>query len=248
MKQKGAHIYSVWEHNLRALQHSADRNWPLNIRLAAVLHDIAKPRTRRWHKEKKEWTFYGHDVVGGRVSYETLKRLRFPKQTIEIVTKLVRNHLFFSDIDKITLSAVRRIIRNVGPENVWDLMKLRACDRIGMGRPKENPYRLRKYKAMIEEAMKAPVSVKMLKIDGKRLMDVSHETPGPKIGWVLNALLEEVLDDPALNTVEYMEKRAKELIKLPEKELKLLGEKGKEKKEIEEEKEIAVIRAKHWVK
>ena len=246
--QKGAHIYTVWEHNLRALQHSADRNWSLNIRLAALLHDIAKPHTRRWHKEKEEWTFYGHDVVGERVSREILNRLKFPKQTIDIVSVLVRNHLFFSDIDQITLSAVRRIIKNVGPENVWDLMKVRACDRIGMGRPKENPYRLRKYKAMIEEAMKAPVSVKMLKIDGKRLMDVTRETPGPKIGWVLDALLEEVLDDPKLNTAKYLEEKAQKLVKLPENKLKSLGEKGKEKKEIEEKKEIAVIRAKHWVK
>jgi len=247
-KQKGAHIYTIWEHNLRALQHSADRDWSLNIRLSALLHDIAKPHTKRWHKEKEEWTFYGHDVVGERVSREILTRLRFSNQTIDIVTKLVRNHLFFSDIDKITLSAVRRIIRNVGPENVWDLMKLRACDRIGMGRPKENPYRLRKYKAMVEEAMKDPVSVKMLKIDGNRIIEVTRETPGPKIGFVLNALMEEVLDDPKLNTPGYLEKKTKELIKLPLEELKALGEKGKEKKEGREAEEIKNIRDKHWVK
>ena len=247
-KQKGAHIYTVWEHNLRALQHSADKEFPLHLRLASLLHDIAKPHTKRWNKDKKEWTFYGHDVVGEKVSREILERLRFPSQTVDIVTKLVRNHLFFSDIDKITLSAVRRIIRNVGPDNVWDLMKLRTCDRIGMGRPKEKPYRLRKYMAMIEEAMKDPVSVKMLKIDGKRLMNVSGETPGPKIGFVLNALMEEVLDDPKLNTAKYLESKALKLMKLPENELKKLGERGKEKKEGKEAKEIKAIRDKHWVK
>jgi len=152
--------------------------------------------------------FYGHDVVGEKVSREILERLRFPSQIVDTVIKLVRNHLFFSDIDKITLSAVRRIIRNVGPDNVWDLMKLRTCDRIGMGRPKEKPYRLRKYMAMIEEAMKDPVSVKMLKIDGKKLMNVLRETPGPKIGFMLNALMEEVLNDPNLNTIEYLENKA----------------------------------------
>jgi len=246
--QKGAHIYSIWEHNLRALQHSADKGWPLNIRLSALLHDIAKPHTKRWHKDKKEWTFYGHDVVGERVSREILTRLRFPNQTIDIITKLVRNHLFFSDIDQITLSAVRRIISNVGPENVWDLMKLRACDRIGMGRPKENPYRLRKYKAMIEETMKDPVSVKMLKIDGNQIINVTRETPGPKIGSILNALMEEVLDDPKLNTTEYLEKRTRELAKLPIEKLKKLGEQGKEKKDKREAEEIKTIRDKHWVK
>ncbi len=248
VEQNGDHIYSVWEHNLRALQHSAKRNWTLHVRLAALLHDISKPETRRWSKEKKDWTFYGHDVVGGRVSREILTRLKFPKDTITVVSKLVRNHLFFSDIEKITLSAVRRIVSNVGPENVWYLMKVRACDRIGMGRPKETPYRLRKYESMIEEAMRAPISVQMLKIDGAKIMNVTREKPGPKIGLILHALLEEVLDDPIKNTEEFLVKQAQTLIKLPEEELKKLGKKGKEKKEKEEEKEITEIRKRHWVK
>jgi len=248
LEQNGDHIYSVWEHNLRALQHSADRGWPLHVKLAALLHDISKPETRRWSKENDDWTFYGHDVVGGRVSREILKRLKFPGEIVETVSKLVRYHLFFSDVEKITLSAVRRIVKNVGPENVWDLMKVRACDRIGMGRPKETPYRLRKYESMIEEAMRSPTSVGMLKIDGAKIIDVTHETPGPKIGFILHALLEEVLDDPTLNTKEYLEKRTLELAKLPDAELKKLGEKGKEKKEKVEEKEIGEIRKRHWVK
>ena len=248
LEQNGDHIYSVWEHNLRALQHSADRGWPLHVKLAALLHDISKPETRRWSKENDDWTFYGHDVVGGRVSREILKRLKFPGEIVETVSKLVRYHLFFSDVEKITLSAVRRIVKNVGPEHVWDLMKVRACDRIGMGRPKETPYRLRKYESMIEEAMRSPTSVGMLKIDGVRIIDVTHETPGPKIGFILHALLEEVLDDPTLNTKEYLEKRTLELAKLPDAELKKLGEKGKEKKDEKEAQEIEEIRKRHWVK
>ena len=248
LEQNGDHIYSVWEHNLRALQHSADRGWPLHVKLAALLHDVSKPETRRWSKENDDWTFYGHDVVGGRVSREILKRLKFPGEIVETVSKLVRYHLFFSDVEKITLSAVRRIVKNVGPENVWDLMKVRACDRIGMGRPKETPYRLRKYESMIEEAMRSPTSVGMLKIDGAKIIDVTHETPGPKIGFILHALLEEVLDDPTLNTKEYLEKRTLELAKLPDAELKKLGEKGKEKKDEKEAQEIEEIRKRHWVK
>ena len=248
LEQNGDHIYTIWEHNLRAMKHSADRVWPLHVRLAALLHDISKPETRRWSKEKNDWTFYGHDVVGGRVSREILTRLKFPKDIVVTVSKLVRHHLFFSDVDKITLSAVRRIVRNVGPENIWDLMKVRACDRIGMGRPKETPYRLRKYEAMIEEAMRAPISVQMLKIDGAKIMDVTREKPGPKIGLILHALLEEVLDDPERNTEEFLVKRARELIKLPKEKLEELGEKGKEKKEKEEEKEVTEIRKRHWVK
>ncbi len=248
--QSGDHIYTVWEHNLRALQHSADKKWPLHVRLSALLHDVSKPETRRASKDsaKKKWTFYGHDVVGGRVAKKIMERLKFSKHEINTVSKLVRHHLFFSDIDKITLSAVRRLVKNVGPENVWDLMKVRACDRIGMGRPKETPYRLRKYESMIEEAMRAPISVGMLKIKGEEIMKITNEKPGPKIGLILHALLEEVLEDPTLNSEKYLENKANELIKLPEKKLKELGKKGKEKKEEEEEKEIVKIRKRHWVK
>lgn len=248
IEQNGDHIYAVWEHNLRALQHSADRNWPLHVRLSALFHDISKPETRRWSQEKNDWTFYGHDVVGARVTKKALERLKYSKKIIDVVSMLVRHHLFFSDIEKITLSAVRRIVRNVGPENVWDLMKVRGCDRIGMGRPKETPYRLRKYESMIEEAMRAPVSVGMLKIDGAEIMRVTDEAPGPKIGFVLHALLEEVFDAPENNTAEYLSSRARELAKLPIKELKKLGEAGKEKKVAEEEKELAEIRKKYGVK
>ena len=100
---------------------------------------------------------------------------------------------------------------------------------------------------MIEEALRDPVSVAMLKIDGKRIMDVTRETPGPKIGFVLHALLEEVLDDPKLNTEEYLENKAKELILLPVEELKRLADKGKDKKDEEEERELKKIRSKHKV-
>jgi tRNA nucleotidyltransferase (CCA-adding enzyme) len=247
VKQNQAHSYTVWEHALRSLKHSAKRGWGLEARIAALLHDVGKPATRKWSDDKKDWTFHGHDVVGGRIAKKILTDLKFPKKQIDKITKLVRWHLFFSDTEKITLSAVRRMIRNVGKENIWDLMNLRASDRIGTGRPKEHPYRFRKYKAMVEEALRDPVTVKMLKIDGRKVMEVTHETPGPKIGFVLHALLEEVLDDPKLNTNKYLEKRAEELAILPESELKKLGEKGKKKKDVIEMKEVKELRGRYWV-
>ncbi len=247
-EQNGDHIYEVWEHNLRALQHAAERKWPLHVRIAALLHDVAKPATRKWSNEKKDWTFYGHDVVGGRMSRKMLERLRFPKQFIHDVSTLVRFHLFFSDIEKITLSAVRRIVANVGPELVWDLMDVRSCDRIGMGRPKETPYRLRKYHSMIEEAMRAPVSVGMLKIDGAKIMEITGEKPSPRIGWILHALFEEVLENPESNTEAYLTKRTKELADEDPEMLRKLGEAGKDKKEEKEQAEVGAIRKKYNVK
>jgi len=246
VEQGGAHKYDVWEHSLRALQHAADKKFSLEVRLAALLHDIGKPKSKRAGENKP--TFYGHEVVGARMTEKILQDLRFSSKIIEKVTKFVRTHMFFADTELISLSAVRRIVARVGKDNVWDLMDLRACDRIGMGRPKEDPYRLRKYHAMIDEATRAPISVGMLNIDGKKLMEVTGEIPGPKIGFVLHALLEEVLDDPKLNTEEYLNKRAIELIKLPEKKLKEMGDEGKKKKEEENEAEIKVIRKSHKVK
>jgi tRNA nucleotidyltransferase (CCA-adding enzyme) len=245
--QNQAHKYDVWEHNLRTLQHAADKKWSLELRLAGLLHDISKPETRRFSDEKKDWTFYGHDVVGGRVSKKILTDLKFPAKTIEKVSKLVRWHMFFSDPDQITLSAVRRTIRNVGEENIDDLLDLRVCDRIGTGRPKEQPFRFRKYKSMVEEARRDPISVGMLALDGGALMETLGEKPGPRIGWILHALLEEVLEDPAKNTVEYLRSRAGELAQLSDTELKSMGEKGKEKKEASEEEKIKQIRSKYWV-
>jgi tRNA nucleotidyltransferase (CCA-adding enzyme) len=247
VKQNKAHSFDVWEHSLRTLQHAADKNWPLHIRLTTLFHDVGKPATRRWAPEKKEWTFHGHEVVGSRMAKEILNRLRFSRETVDLVVKLVRWHMFFSDTEQITHSAVRRMIQNVGQEHVWDLMNVRVCDRVGTGRPKENPYRLRKYRSMIEEVLRDPVSVGMLKIDGKRVMDVSRITPGPKIGWILHALLEEVIEDPKLNIESYLEARTIELAALPEVELMKLGEKAKERKEKEDEKGVREIRKRHWV-
>ncbi len=177
-----------------------------------------------------------------------LERLKNPKDVVTRVTKLVRWHMFFSDTDQITHSAVRRMIRNVGQENVSDLLNLRRADRIGTGRPKESPYRLRKYEAMIDEVMRDPISVGMLKIDGETIMSVTNTKPGPQIGHILYALLDEVLDDPSKNTREYLESRAGELYALPAEELQELGKKGKQSQEEKDEEVIKEIRDKHWVK
>ena len=247
IEQNQAHSYDVFGHNLRTMQHAADKEWGFDIRLAGLYHDISKPETRRWSEEKKDWTFHGHEVVGSRVTKKALENMHFPREIIDKVVKLVRWHMFFSDPEQITLSAVRRMITNVGEENIWDLLNLRICDRIGTGRPKEQPFRFRKYKAMVEQALRDPISVTMLKTDGNRIMDKFHVKAGPKIGWTLNALLEEILDDSDKNTEEYLDKRTKELLDLSEDELKKLGEAGKQRREAAEDEEIKHIMEKHHV-
>jgi tRNA nucleotidyltransferase (CCA-adding enzyme) len=247
VEQNQAHSYDVFEHLMRSMQHAADKEWNFDIRLAALFHDVSKPETRRWSEEKKEWTFHGHEVVGSRVTKKALEDLHFSRETIDKVVKLVRWHMFFSDPEQISLSAVRRMITNVGEENIWDLLNLRICDRIGTGRPKEQPFRFRKYKAMVEQALRDPISVKMLKTDGRHIMEKFHVNPGPKIGYTLNALLEEVLDDASLNTEAYLDTKTEELLKMPENELRKLGEAGKERREAAEDEEIQHIMEKHHV-
>jgi len=248
IEQNKAHMFKVWEHNLLSLDHAALKKYSYQVRIAALFHDIGKPASRRWSEEKKDWTFYGHEIIGAKMAYKILSRMKFPKKDIELITKLVRYHLFFSDTDKITLSAVRRTIRNVGPENIWDLMKVRFADRVGMGRPKESPYRLRKYEAMIEEAMRSPLSVSMLKINGNKIMEILDIPPGPKIGKILNILLDEVLEDPDKNSEKYLEQRAKELGSLNDKDLDNLANQAKEKKDRMEWEEISKIRERWKVK
>ncbi len=249
-EQKGEHIYDVYEHLLHALQHAADKKWSLEVRLTALFHDIGKPKTRRWDGTKAggkgKYTFFGHEVVGAKITKVIMDRLKFPKKTQEIVVSLVRNHMFFSDTEAITLSAVRRIVVKVGKDNIWTLMNVRECDRVGM-KKKEAPYRLRKYHAMIEEVLRDPISVGQLVVDGNILINELHMKPGPRMGWILHALLEEVLDDPKKNTREYLENRVKELDLLKDNELKTLGDKAKEAKDEIEEQEVQKLHAKHGV-
>lgn len=256
--QGGAHKYDVFDHLLHACQHAADKDYSFHVRLAALFHDIGKPRTKRPGRLKP--TFYGHEVVGARMTEKIMQRLKFPKADTEMVVKLVRNHMFFSDTEQITLSAVRRIIQKMAPaetsretaerggpdDPIWELMRIRECDRVGMNKT-EAPYRLRKYFAMIEEALRDPISVSQLAIDGTYLINELGVKPGPRMGWMLHALLEEVLEDTARNTVEALSARVKELERMEDAELRTLGEKGKELKEQTDEKEREKLHVKHGV-
>lgn len=245
--QNQAHSFDVFEHLLRSMQHAADKGWTMEVRLAALLHDIGKPATRVWSDEKNDWTFHGHEVVGAKMAKKILNDLRLPKATIDMITNLVRWHMFFSDPETVSLSSVRRLLVRVGKENINSLLELRMCDRIGTGRPKEQPFRLRKYMSMIDEALRDPISVSMLKIDGETLMNSTGEKPGPRVGWILHALLEEVLNDPAKNTAEYLYTRALELHTMDDEPLRVIGEHGKDTKEQEDEAEITKLRQKHHV-
>ncbi len=243
--QNKHHIYTVWEHNLYALKYAVEQNWGTLVRIASLLHDVAKPRVKKG--EGKDSTFHGHEVVGGRMAREILTRLKFPKKDIEKIRKLVRYHLFYYNVDEVTDSSVRRLIRNIGKENIEELLQVRMADRIGSGVPKAEPYKLRHLRYVIDKVAQDPISSSMLKIDGGDVMKMGKLSPGPAIGHILNVLLEEVLDDPARNTKKYLEIRTKELLDMSEKDLADISKGAKQTKEKVETKRDDMTKQKYWV-
>lgn len=218
VEQNLHHIYTVWEHNLRTMKYAADKAYSFPVRMACLLHDVGKPRTKRG--EGKHCTFYAHDAVGATMTTKIMERLKFPHDVTETVTLLVRYHMFYYSVGEVTESSVRRLIANVGLEHIDDLLRLREGDRIGSGTPKAVPYKLRHLKYMIDKVSHDAISVKMLKVSGADIMETLNVEPGPKIGLILNSLLAEVLDKPSLNERDALLDRARELDKKTPEQLK----------------------------
>ncbi|MEK7554828.1 MAG: HD domain-containing protein [Patescibacteria group bacterium] len=245
MGQNKHHIFTVFEHNLKSLTYAVSKNFPLDLRIASLLHDVGKPRTKQGNGINS--TFYGHQVVGERMAVKILDRLRYPKEMVEKVALLVREHMFVYDPETVTLAGVRRLIARVGKENVDDLLKIREADRIGSGVPKAQPYRLRYLKAMIEKVQQDPVHPKMLKIKGGAVMELLKIEPGPRVGKILAILLEEVLDDPTRNEIEILKSRVRELGRLSDAELAKLGEKADATAKAAQDRIDEEIKKKHSV-
>lgn len=234
------HIYTVWEHNLRALATCPSPK--LETRLATLLHDVGKPHTKKGEGYRS--TFYNHDHVGARITEKMLTRLRFPKAVVAKATLLVDNHLFYYNVDEVTEASVRRLVKRVGLENMDDLMAVRIGDRLGSGVPKGKPYKLRHLEYMIEKVSRDPLSVKMLAIRGTDLITELAIPAGPKIGALLDVLLAEVIEDPTLNTREVLLKRAQAL---KESDIATLRAQAEEKIEEKKSAEDKAIKKRHWV-
>ena len=239
--QNRHHIHTIYKHLILALKYCPSKK--LEVRLAALFHDIAKPQTKRG--EGLYATFYNHDHVGAKIVRQILTRLRYSSDVIEKVTMLVDNHMFYYNPDEVGEASVRRLIRKVGIEHMKDLMDLRISDRLGSGTPKAKPYKLRHLEYVIEKVSKDAVSVKMLKINGSDLMTELKIIPGPKIGAILDVLLAEVIEDAEKNNRDYLTSRAKELDR---EDLQKLREMAKEKIEEKKEEDDKEIKEKHWVK
>jgi len=244
--QNKHHIYDSYQHLIKSLEYAAKKKFNIYVRLASLLHDVAKSRVKAGKED--ESTFYNHEILGARMTFQILNRLKFSGKEIEKITKLVRYHMFYYNVDEVKEASVRRLIKNVGPENMDELLQVRLADRIGSGVPKAEPYKLRHFKYLVDKVSKDPISVKMLKINGNDLIQTLNIKPGPKIGQILDALLGVVLDDPKKNNKKYLETEAEKFAKLEDKYLKELAERSKEEKVEMQEQEDQVVKQKYWVK
>lgn len=189
------HKYDVYWHSLYACDAAPKNN--VILRLAALLHDIAKPKC------KKDYTYYNHDIVGVKMAQKILKRLRFSGSDIKQITNLIGNHMFNYTSDWGDAAVRRLLVRLGGAENAKGLFILRQADAKAMEREIEAEY-LRELQGRIDKVVSEQnaLHVTDLKISGKDVMQVLKIKPGPEVGKVLKALLEKVLDDPALNQRE----------------------------------------------
>lgn len=249
--QNKHHAYTVFDHNVRSLDFSAKEGFNLEVRLAALLHDVGKPRTKTG--EGPESHFYGHDHLSAKMAARIMERLKFPRESIVKVINLIRTHMFKyntnPELEAVTTdAAVRRIIRRVGEENIWDLAKLRLADRAGSGVKKIEKFDNRHFKFRVEKLLRDPISLKQLAIDGNDAMEAAKIPPSPKVGWLLNALFQEVLDDPEKNNKEYLVHRLKELSKESGEKLKELADAAKREIGLLEEQAEEEIKEKYRVK
>lgn len=200
---KRHHIFDVGTHCVMSLKHCPSKD--TITRLATLLHDIGKAKVAKVTKEGVR-TFYNHEVVGARLAIQIAKRFNLSRNQQDKLYRLVRWHQFSVNENQ-TDRALRRFIKNVGIENVEDMMDLRVGDRLGGGLQQPESWRLKLFRERLKEVMKKPFTAKDLAVNGHDVMTILGIKPGPKVGEILNALFEEVLDDSAKNQREYLIRR-----------------------------------------
>ena len=223
------HKFDVLDHLFYACDGAPAQK--LNVRLAALFHDIGKPAAKKLIKEsvldgdkndgsKKEIetvTFYNHEAIGEKIAEKLMIRLRFSNDMIHNVCHLIKEHMFHYESNW-TDAAVRRFIMRVLPENLEDLYDLRLADMYGMYNEKVNI----RYSASValllelqervqkELEKKTALSLKSLAVNGRDLMNMGVPA-GKELGRILNELLECVIEDPSMNSKQALLKLAESL-------------------------------------
>jgi len=211
-EQNQWHAYDVWNHTMRVLDESAAD--PVE-RIAALLHDVAKPRTRAKSDKTGDWTFYHHEKLGADMAERWLRDYRFSNQERELVVGLIRHHLICYS-NEWSDAAVRRFIKRVGRERVDPLLRLGKADALGKGRNVEEELAaLKELRGRIDKTIEEgnALTTRDLAIGGKEVVEHLEGGAGPIVGEILRTLLDRVIDDPSLNTRDKLMPMLEELAK-----------------------------------
>jgi len=195
--QNRYHTLTVFEHCLK----TAELVRPdLTLRLAALLHDIGKPRTRSIGSDGQVH-FYRHEAVGSELAQVVLLRMKYPKNLARRVAVLIAQHM--SDLnDQTSDKSLRRTIQRVGKENIFLLLELHGADRAA-GKALQKPFDEARFRKRVADMMhQTPLGLEQLAVNGDQLMKTLGLTRGPHIGKILQQLLDRVLEDPELNNAE----------------------------------------------
>jgi tRNA nucleotidyltransferase (CCA-adding enzyme) len=209
-EQNQWHAYDVWDHTMRVLDESVGD--PVE-RIAALLHDVAKPRTRAKSDKTNDWTFYHHEKVGADMAERWLRDYRFSNQERDLVTGLIRHHLICYTSEW-TDAAVRRFIKRVGTDTVEPLLRLGEADALGKGRHvKEELQALEELRARIDKTIEegSALTTQDLAVGGNDVIEHLEGGAGPAVGEILRTLLDRVIDDPSLNTRDKLMPMVEEL-------------------------------------
>jgi tRNA nucleotidyltransferase/poly(A) polymerase len=203
---KRHHVYDVGTHCVLSLKHCPSKD--VVVRFATLLHDVGKAKVAKVTEEGVR-TFYNHEVVGGRIVLGIAKRLNLSKEQREKLFKLVRWHQF-SVSEEQTDKALRRFIKNIGIENIEDMMDLRIGDRLGGGLQQPESWRLKLFRKRLKDVLKKPFTVSDLKVNGRDVMDILGMRPGPRVGKILAELFEEVAADNKKNNKDFLLQRIRD--------------------------------------
>ena len=207
------HCYDVLWHSLYACDAAPADS--LVLRLAALLHDVGKPRTRGTAPDGRP-TFHGHEKVSEEMTRAILERLRLPNAVIKDTAHLVAQHMFNYQ-EEWSDAAVRRLVSRVGEGSIKDLLALRRADQLGMCRENARyfPQGLSDFAHRVDSVLSADraLTISSLAVNGRDVMESLGLPPGPKVGVILQELLQSVLEDPALNSREKLLEIAGKMLK-----------------------------------
>ncbi|MCK9309980.1 MAG: CCA tRNA nucleotidyltransferase [Candidatus Cloacimonetes bacterium] len=187
------HDKDIFEHTMTVLESIPAT---LELRLSALLHDIAKPQTFNGGH------FYGHHMEGADLAEQILRRMKYDNQTIDKIKTLVFYHM--DRYDNLSIAGTKRFINRIGIENIDDLFELQIADRKGCKPPVyiQDILNLKNqcYEILNKEEL---LTIKDLSINGYDLMELGIK-PSKEMGNILDKLLEMVLENPELNNKDIL--------------------------------------------